>query len=504
MASYIGIDLGTTYSAVATLDETGRPVIIDNTDMMMSPQGNITASCVSVSNNKLIIGEGPRKAISLADNAVGKFKREMGKSTTYTLNGETYTPTDLSAAVLLQMKKIAEDAVADLSKVVVTVPANFSNEAREATLKAAKKAGLDVDFIINEPTAAALHYGYKLDADLEGIYAIYDLGGGTFDISIISISGDKIDVLASNGIAQLGGHDFDVELTKIIKKKIKDQAGRDLDITDYTPFQAEDDKISLSNKKRIVAGGIEQNIDGLIISVTRMEFEEAISGLLAQTALVCDSTLDQAGVNKEEVSDIILAGGSTRMPAVRMLVERTFGKAPVTSENPDEAVALGAVLYAAMKSDGANLTATQKKVISKMSVQESCSKFLGTIVLDDVMGEKKQVNTAIIKKGEKIPCSVTRDFFTSSDGQVKINCRFTESENDETDPRWVTIAWQGDLELPPNRPAGQKIEITYSYDESQMIHCVYKDVESGRVTEATINGFESEESESAIDKFLVD
>ena len=517
MSNYIGIDLGTTYSVVATLDEGGRPCIIDNKDTVMSPQGNITSSCVLIESKKMSVGEPARKARAHSESAVrncavGRFKREMGTSATYKREGDSYTPTDLSAAVLIQMKKIAEEEVNELSKVVVTVPANFANEAREATLQAAKKAGLDVDFIINEPTAAALHYAYKLGENLNGIYAVYDLGGGTFDISIMSISGDKIDVLASNGIAKLGGEDFDLELTKVVGEKFKSEAGRDMDVNDYTPFQAEEDKISLSNKKRIVAGGIDQNVGGLTVLVTRSEFEEAISGMLAQTALVCDATLEQAGINKQDVTGIILAGGSTRIPAVRQLVERTFGKTPVTSENPDEAVALGAALYAAMKSDGEHLSTTQKQAVEKMSVQEITNKYYGILVQSwrngkrvvDRNGKQKNDNATIIKKGSKIPCSFTGNFVTSYDGQTGISCEVTESENEETDPQWVTVVWKGVLEVPPNRPAGQEMQAIYSYDDNQCMHCVFKDVQSGKILEVDIDAGSATTDATSIDKFLVD
>jgi molecular chaperone DnaK (HSP70) len=162
--------------------------------------------------------------------------------------------------------------------------------------------------------------------------------------------------LASNGIAKLGGEDFDKALTDLIKKKFKQESGRELEVIDYTSAQAEEDKIALSNKKRIVAGGAEQNIDGITVMISQSEFEEAISSLLAQTSLVCDATLDDAGISKSDISDTILVGGSTRIPSVRRSVERTFGKASVTTENPGEAVALGAALYAAMKSDGEHLS----------------------------------------------------------------------------------------------------------------------------------------------------
>ena len=504
MANYIGIDLGTTYSVVATLDETGRPIVIENNDKQVSPKGNITASCVMVGSQKLIVGEQARKALPpLSNNAVGRFKREMGKETTYEIAGESYTPTDLSAAVLVQMKKIAQEAVGELSKVVVTVPANFANEAREATMQAAKKAGLDIDFIINEPTAAALNYAYKIGKELKGKYAFYDLGGGTFDISILSIDGEQIDVLASNGIAQLGGMDFDRELTKLVERKFKEETGRDLDYTCYDPSQAEEDKMALSNKKRIVAGGIEQNIDGVTLRITQSEFEEVISGLLAQTSLVCDATLEQAKVSMEDIDGVVLVGGSTRIPAVKQLVERVFGKPPIDTENPDEAVALGAVLYAATKSDGEHLTKTQQQNIEKISVQEITNHYYGTVACD-VEDESQLHNSIIIKKGENIPCSITKSYFTIKDGQIAVNCRVTQSENDESDLKWVNLVREKELELPPNRPEGREIQATYSYDDNQIMHCVFKDIESGRVVEMDIEIASSESDDSPIDQFLVD
>ena len=502
MGNYIGIDLGTTYSAVATLDATGRPTIIENKNKLASPSGNITASCVTIRSESFVVGDQARKALQVSDNAAGRFKREMGTAKSYRLNGEDYTPTDLSALVLTEMKKIATDEVGDLSKVVVTIPANFANEAREATIQAAKKAGLDFDYIVNEPTAASLYYAFKNSAS-DGIYAVYDLGGGTFDISIISIKDTDVEVLASNGIARLGGDDFDKELIKIVAKKFEAETGNKLNASDYTLTEAEEDKISLSNKARIIAGGKEQNVADVTLKITQSDFEESISGLLAQAELACEATINEAGLKCEDIIDIILVGGSTRMPCVRKSVARVFGKEPVTTENPDEAVALGAALYAAIKSDGKHLSSTQKKSVSKISVQDVANHFFGTIAFSSENNESR--NFIIIKKGEKLPCSVTQSFSTISDGQTVVNCRITQSENAETDPRWVKTVGEGELdELPPNRPAGQEIEVTYSYDDNQVMHCVFKDMQSGKEFSFIISQTSSEKQTSAIDKFLVD
>ena len=503
MPNYIGIDLGTTYSAVATIDDAGRPIIIENEDKIASPKGNITASTILLLESGMLVGDQARKVLGLNPNAVARFKRIMGTSEVVTLSGKDYTPTDLSALVLKDLKRLAESGVDELSKVVVTIPANFSNEARSATMDAAKLAGLDVEFLINEPTAAALHYAFKNGKSLNGIYAVYDLGGGTFDISIISIDGNDIQVIASNGLARLGGDDFDRELIKLVQKKYLDETGEALDEELYTLTNAETDKIALSKKKKIVAGGDDQEVDGQQLFVTRSEFDEAISSLLAQAELTCDATLTEAQVDKSEIKGVILVGGSTRMQCVAQSVERIFGQQPITTENPDEAVALGAALYAAIKSDGANLSTAQKKAVEKVKVGEVANHYFGTISIGELAGKQALTNSILIKKGTKIPCSTTDSFYTVSENQTSVHCRVTQSDSPETDPRWVKTIWEGELELPPNRPAEQEVQITYSYDDNQIMHCTFKDVSSGKETDAMISQTNSTAS-SAIDKFLVD
>ena len=392
-----------------------------------------------------------------------------------------------------------------MSKVVITIPANFSNDARAATMEAANIAGLDVDNLIDEPTAAALHYAFKNGKNLDGIFAVYDLGGGTFDISIISISGNDIEVLASEGISKLGGDDFDAALQHLISQKYSIETGEELDESLYTKTNAEIDKIALT-KEKIVAGGDDQEVDGQQIFITRSEFEEAISSLIAQTELMCDAAMSEAEIDKSDIQGVILVGGSTRMPCIYQSVEKIFGQTPLTSENPDEAVALGAALYSALKSDGSNLSTAQKKAVSKISMQEITNKFFGTLAIGESGGSEAMINSIIIKKGTHIPCSVTETFVTHHDNQTSLGCEVTESNTPETDPRFVTIVWDGHLELPPNRPKGQQVEVTFSFDDNQIMHCSFKDVETGKETEAIINpGLDkSEEDTSAIDKFLVD
>ena len=230
MANIVGIDLGTTYSAIATINKVGEPIIVHNDE-----GSNITPSVVTVGDDGVIsIGESARKSLGLDPNTVGRFKRVMGTDKTYEIQGEIYSPTDLSAFVIKKLIKDAESEIGEITNGVVTIPANYSNEAREATMQAAKSAGLNVDYIINEPTAAALYYAYKGGEDLNGKYAVYDLGGGTFDISIIAVKGQDIEVLSTSGVQKLGGDDFDNELINYVQSQYKELTGEKLDDIDFT------------------------------------------------------------------------------------------------------------------------------------------------------------------------------------------------------------------------------------------------------------------------------
>jgi len=506
MGAYIGIDLGTTYSAVAYLDDLGRPIIIDNPDE--NNGSNITPSNITINKGEFIVGRVARRLYQQKDNALGRFKTLMGTDEKLKLAGKEISPTELSSIVLKEMLKIAESEVGEVSKAVVTIPANFSNEAREATMKAAKLAGLDADFIINEPTAAAMYYAFENGEELNGIYAVYDLGGGTFDISIIRVNGQKQEVLASNGIHKLGGDDFDKAVQDLVKAKYKEETGQELEDYEYTLIQAEQDKISLSTRRKCIAGGGDVLGDGSVaITIQRDEFEEAVSSLLAQTEMLCEASLDEAGIDAEDIEEIVLVGGSTRMPSVRECIKRVFGKAPVYPENVDEMVALGAALYAAYKSDKTELNSTQKQSLKKIKMTEVSNHYFGTIAVtyNDSQDREELANSILINKNDKIPCSVSEEFSTRHDGQDAIRATVTQSTSAETDPKFVTVVWEGELELPPGRPKGQPIKITYSYDDNQIMHCEFLDVNANKKIEIDLSmGSNESEDEESIDRFLVD
>ena len=339
MSGFIGIDLGTTYSAISTIDEHGIPKIINNSEGQ-----NITPSCIWIKGNKKYeVGEEARKELGANDNVIARFKRDMGTKEKYSVNGENLTPTDCSALVLKKLFKDAQKEVGDIGETVVTIPANFTNEAREATLEAAKSAGLNVQNIVDEPTAAALYYAFKGGVELKGNFAVFDLGGGTFDISLIKVDQQNINVLASEGVQKLGGDDFDTILQKIATKKLKDEHDETIDEQDYTKTDAEEDKKSLSKRESVNVRVNKKNV-----KVTRAEFEEKISSLVMQTEMVCESILAEQNLTPSDLEAVFLVGGSTRVPLVQQAVERVFKQKPTQSVNVDKAVVLGASIYAAI------------------------------------------------------------------------------------------------------------------------------------------------------------
>ena len=496
MSNYIGIDLGTTYSAVATIDATGRPKIIENNGK------SITPSCVMLENDKLIVGEIPEKRYGMPGFDVGaRFKRYMGEEHTTQLGSKSFTPTDLSAAVLKEMLNIAKSQLGEVSEAVITIPANVMQEARDATLHAAGKAGIKVNYIINEPTAAALFYGHQEGDALNGYYAVYDLGGGTFDVSIVKAENNNIEVIATEGVLKLGGDDFDKTLRDLFKHKFQEMTSKEAQDEDVPLSKMAELKVQLSEKDKVLF-----LINGEVIEVTRTEFEEKISSLINQAEFLCETALEHADLAISDLKAVYLAGGSTRIPAVMRSIKKVFDKEPIGSENVDEVVALGAALYAAMKSSGEHLSSAQSASIKKLKVSEIATYFFGTLSLsyNSTKNTEELGNSLIISKGEKIPCSRTEKFSTIIEGQTAINCTVTKSGSPETDPRFVSTVWEGTLDLPDGRPAGMEIEVTYSFDENGMMHCKFLDVESGRLTEVDLDNSSEKQSASEIDKFLVE
>ena len=307
---------------------------------------------------------------------------------------------------------------------------------------------------------------------------VYDLGGGTFDISIVRVDGYEVEVLATGGVRHLGGDDFDKAMMKIVGEKYKRETGEDMAPRDYG--YAEDDKKSLSSRQTVAATVNRQDID-----VTRKEFEEAISSLVTQAEMLCESAMEEAKVAPSGIQGVLLAGGSTRIPIIKESVARIFGQEPIFSVNVDEVVSLGAALYAAYKGDQSQLSPLQKRSVQKIGMTERTSKFYGTTAIS--RGERdKVVNVVLIPKGERIPCSASDSFYTL-EGQESVECDVTESDAPETDPDFVVTVWSRMLDLPPGRPAKQEIKVIYSYDENQIMHCSFEDAATGKKLEKRLS-----------------
>jgi molecular chaperone DnaK len=483
MGKIIGIDLGTTYSAVARYDETGRPFIVVNKDGK-----NITPTCVALEDDGTVFTglEAKKQWNAQPDKAATRFKRKMGREgAEYVLdNQDSYTPTQLSAAVLQHLLNESEDDLSDLTRVVITVPANFKDEARTETLQAGVQAGIDPERIhlINEPTAAAIYFGWKMKEALAGNYAVYDLGGGTFDVTIVKVSDtaeELVTVLASDGIEELGGMDFDLILQELVFENYKEKTGKQANPLDFSLGDAEVTKRSLSVRDKAKC-----KVGRVVVPVSRSDFEEKISDLVSQIEMKCDVNMANAGLEPSDLAGVFLVGGSTRMPCIERSVKNVYEMEPTKFGNPDEVVALGAALWAAKKSQAqGELTPTQDKGVEDFSVAEVINEFYGTLVLmhTEARGQVL-VNDILLGKGDRIPATCTRDYLTVYEGQEAINCKVTESRTKEQDPRFVKVLWEGELELPSGRSADQKIQVTFNWDASGILGATFTDVESGRVT----------------------
>jgi molecular chaperone DnaK len=316
---------------------------------------------------------------------------------------------------------------------------------------------------------------------------VFDLGGGTFDVTIANVKGTVINIITSRGDKDLGGGNFDREIVNILNKKYKKQKGAELDLSEKKYQEiAEKIKKVLSLKEET-----SEVIDGpkgpVKIEITRSEFEKSIQSYIEKTKMLIEEVLDDAKCKSNQITQTLLVGGSTRVPIVVESLTKIMGKAPVKGVNVDEAVASGAAIYAGLlrKKD---LNSNQKKSLDKVELNDVCNYYLGTLVLviDQQRNLAAQGNSIIIPRNTKLPCSKTERYTTIADNQESIKCSVTQSENPEEDKDFVNIIYQGELDLPKGRPAGQPIDVTYSYDQSGVIHVEFLDVNSKKKHEADL------------------
>ena len=494
MSKIIGIDLGTTFSAIAQLDDLGNPEVLASTDT----NKKITASAVYLKEKNAVVGDKALDAlVATPKNVATETKRQMENDVVFsTQKGEwidkegaeedCYSPAQVSSFILGKLKGYTSD----VKKAVVTVPALFAEKARVATLDAAKMAGIEVIELINEPTAAACYYA-SLPAvkKITGKVLVFDLGGGTFDVTVCEIEAQKVEVITSRGDKWLGGKDFDSELVNIMNNKYKEATGEGLDLAnkklEYME-KAEQIKRALSVREKH-AEVIEGPKGPKKIEITRSEFEQSIQTHIEKLKMLMEEALDGSGLKPENISHTLLVGGSTRIPIVTKTIENIMKKPPLKGVNVDEAVAAGAAIYAGLKSKR-SLNEAQKQALEKVKMQDVCNFYMGTLIQEDdpVLNRKVTANLIVIDRDTLLPATKTTTVVTLLDDQEAIDCSITQSEGREKNREFVNVIHQGALHFPDKKPKGRPIDVTYKYDTSGKIHCTFMDQSSKKKYEISL------------------
>ena len=487
MGKIIGIDLGTTNSCVAVM-EGGKPVVISNTE-----GSRTTPSVVAFTKNgERLVGEpAKRQAVTNADKTISSIKRHMGTDYRVTIDGKKYTPQEISAMILQKLKGDAENYLGEkVTEAVITVPAYFNDAQRQATKDAGKIAGLDVKRIINEPTAAALAYG--LDNEKEQKIMVYDLGGGTFDVSIIEIGDGVIEVLATNGNNRLGGDDFDQRITDYMIADFKAKEGIDLS-NDKMALQRL--KEAAEKAKKELSSATTTNIDLPFITanetdpkhfemdLTKAKFDELTSDLVEATAVPVQNALKDAGLTASELSKVLLVGGSTRIPAVQDKVKQLTGHEPSKTLNPDECVAIGACIQGGKLAGDAGAGDILLLDVTPLSLS-----------IETLGG----VATKLIERNTTIPTKKSQVFSTAADNQTAVDIHVVQGERQFAKDNKTLGQFRLDG-IPPARRGVPQIEVTFDIDANGIVNVSAKDLGTGKEQHITITSG-SNMSDEEIDK----
>ncbi len=487
MGKIIGIDLGTTNSCVAVM-EGGKPVVIANTEGIRT-----TPSVVAFTKNgeRLVGDPAKRQAVTNAEKTISSIKRHMGTDYKVTIDDKKYTPQEISAMILQKLKADAESYLGEkVTEAVITVPAYFNDAQRQATKDAGKIAGLDVKRIINEPTAAALAYG--LDNEKEQKIMVYDLGGGTFDVSIIEIGDGVIEVLATNGDTHLGGDDFDNVIINYLVDEFKKTEGVDLS-GDKMAMQRL--KVEAEKAKKELSSATTTNINlpfitataegpkHLDITLTRAKFDELTHDLVERTAIPVQNALKDAGLTTADITKVLLVGGSTRIPAVQDKVRQLTGKEPNKSLNPDECVAIGASIQGGKLAGDAGAGEILLLDVTPLSLSI------------ETMGG---IATRLIERNTTIPTKKSQVFSTAADNQSAVDIVVVQGERQFAKDNKKLGEFRLDGIAPAPRGIPQ-IEVTFDIDANGIVNVSAKDLGTGKEQHITITSG-SNMSDEDIDK----
>ena len=487
MSKIIGIDLGTTNSCVAVM-EGGKPTVVANTE-----GARTTPSVVAFTKTgERLVGEpAKRQAVTNADRTISSIKREMGTDYRVTIDDKKYSPQEISAMILQKLKKDAEGYLGEsVTEAVITVPAYFNDAQRQATKDAGKIAGLDVKRIINEPTAAALAYG--LDNEKEQKIMVYDLGGGTFDVSVIEIGDGVIEVLSTAGNNRLGGDDFDQKVTDWMIEEFKKAEGVDLS-ADKMALQRLKEAAEKAKKELSSATTTNINLPFITataegpkhfdMNLTRAKFDELTHDLVEKTAEPVRRALSDAGITASELGQVLLVGGSTRIPAVQDKVKQLTGKEPSKSLNPDECVALGASVQGGKLAGDAGAGDILLLDVTPLSLSI------------ETMGG---IATRLIERNTTIPTKKSQIFSTAADNQTAVDINVVQGERQFAKDNKSLGQFRLDG-IPPARRGVPQIEVTFDIDANGIVNVSAKDLGTGKEQHITITAG-SNMSDSEIDK----